>query len=262
MYRPEDFQNRLPYHAHRNPTPPMHWLHEQWQNGGSQTTPETAMMASDENISQVMALTAGMITCIDDAVGDIMNCLKTQGLHDNTVVCFNSDHGDYLGDFNMLFKGAMPFAGITRVPFIWSDPDSRRPTRTGALASTIDISASILERVGLESYAGLQGKSFLANLTGGDTLRDELLIEYNDSGPRLGFDEPARVRSLVDQRYRMTIYQGLEWGELYDLETDPDETENLWNSAAHGEVKARLSLRLAHQLAGLMDESPRARRLA
>jgi hypothetical protein len=34
-----------------------------------------------------------------------------------------------------------------------------------------------------------------------------------------------------------------DWGELYDLETDPDETDNLWNSAAHGEVKARLSLR-------------------
>jgi hypothetical protein len=46
------------------------------------------------------------------------------------------------------------------------------------------------------------------------------------------------------------------------LEAEADETENLWNSAAHGEVKARLSLRLAHQLAGLMDESPRARRLA
>ena len=262
MYRPEDFPNRVPYQAHGNPTPPLRWLHEQWQNGGRQMTPETAMMASDEEISQVMALTAGMITYIDDAVGDIMDCLKQQGLHDNTVVCFNSDHGDYLGDFNMLYKGALPFAGITRVPFIWSDPDSRKPMRTGALASTIDISASILERAGIAPYTGLAGKSFLGNLAGGDGLRDDLLIEYNDSGPRLGFDEPARVRSLVDERYRLTIYQGHDWGELYDLETDPDETDNLWNSTAHGNVKARLSLRLAHHLAGLMDESPRARRLA
>jgi len=177
-------------------------------------------------------------------------------------VCFNSDHGDYLGDFNMLYKGALPFAGITRVPFIWSDPDSRKPMRTGALASTINIPASILERVGIAPYAGLAGNSFLGNLAGGDGLRDDLLIEYNDSGPRLGFDEPARVRSLVDERYRMTIYTGHDWGELYDLETDPDETDNLWDSVAHGDVKARLSLRLAHHLAGLMDESPRARRLA
>ena len=60
----------------------------------------------------------------------------------------------------------------------------------------------------------------------------------------------------------MTIYQGQDWGELYDRETDPDETLNLWDSAEHGEVKARMSLRLAHQLADLMDESPRARWLA
>jgi len=78
----------------------------------------------------------------------------------------------------------------------------------------------------------------------------------------LGFEAPARVRSLVDQRYRMTIYTGQDWGELYDLETDPDETQNLWDSAAHDEVKARMSLRLAHHLAGLMDESPRAQRRA
>ncbi len=262
MYRPEDFEIRLPYGAHRNPVPPMRWLHEQWQGGGSQTTPETAMMASDEELRQVMALTAGMITCIDDAVGAIMNCLRQQGLDDNTVVCFNADHGDYLGDFNMLFKGALPFDSITRVPFIWSDPDDRNARRTKALASTIDLSASILERAGLEPYAGLQGKSFLGNLNGSAELRDDLLIEYNDSGPRLGFETPARVRSLIDERYRMTIYQGHDWGELYDLKTDPDEARNLWDSAEHSEVKARMSLRLAHQLAALMDESPRARRLA
>ncbi|MBT5455796.1 MAG: sulfatase-like hydrolase/transferase, partial [Rhodospirillaceae bacterium] len=262
MYRPEDFEVRLPYQAHHNPIPPMRWLHEQWHGDGGQMTPETAMMASDEELCQVMALTAGMITCIDDAVGGIMDCLRDRGLDDNTVVCFNADHGDYLGDFNLLLKGALPFNSITRVPFIWSDPDDRSPRRTDALASTIDLPASILERAGLEIFAGNQGKSFLANLDGSAELRDELLIEYNDSGPRLGFETPARVRSLVDGRYRMTIYQGHDWGELYDLETDPDETRNLWDSSAHEAVKAKMSLSLAHHLAGLMDESPRARRLA
>lgn len=60
----------------------------------------------------------------------------------------------------------------------------------------------------------------------------------------------------------MTIYRGCDWGEVYDLETDTDETENLWDNAAHGDVKASLTLSFAHQLAGLMAESPRAKRLA
>ncbi len=45
----------------------------------------------------------------------------------NTVIVFNSDHGDYLGDFGLLLKGAMPLRSINRVPFIWSDPEIRSP---------------------------------------------------------------------------------------------------------------------------------------
>lgn len=60
----------------------------------------------------------------------------------------------------------------------------------------------------------------------------------------------------------MTLYAGEDWGELYELEIDPDETDNLWDSTAHADAKARLSLRLAHHLAGLMDESPQGRLIA
>ena len=53
-----------------------------------------------------------MMAMIDDAVGEIIASLKASGLYENTVICFNADHGDYLGDFNMLLKGAMPFRSI------------------------------------------------------------------------------------------------------------------------------------------------------
>lgn len=201
MYRPEDFEVHLPYSAHKNPTPSMRWLHDQWQQGTPQVTRETATMAGDEELRQAMALTAGMIGFVDDAVGAVMDCLRRSGLADDTVVCFTADHGDYLGDFNLLLKGALPFSSITRVPFLWSDPDDRNARRSAALGSTLDIASSILERAGLAPFAGIQGKSLLGNLGGSADLRDDLLIEYNDSGPRLGFDSPARVRSLVDQRY-------------------------------------------------------------
>jgi arylsulfatase A-like enzyme len=60
---------------------------------------------------------------IDDAVGELIRTLKNNGQYDNTVIVFTSDHGDYLGDFNLMLKGALPFKSITNVPFIWSDPD-------------------------------------------------------------------------------------------------------------------------------------------
>ena len=92
--------------------------------------------------------------------------------------------------------------------------------------------------------------------------RDEIFIEYNDSGARLGFQTAARVKALVTERYRFTLYMGEDWGELYDLAEDPNESHNRWNDPGYANVKADLSLRLNHMLAGLMDESPRPQRRA
>ena len=93
-------------------------------------------------------------------------------------------------------------------------------------------------------------------------LRDDLLIEYNDGMARLGFEKPARVRTLVSNDWRLTAYGGQDWGELYDLHEDPSETNNLWNSASHRGIRAELTERLNHHLIAQMDESPRSQRLA
>lgn len=262
MYAPEDFEVSLPYDAHKNPTPPMQWLHKNWKGDGGQTTPQTAMMLDDQKIKEAMALTAGMMGFIDDAVGDILLALEASGQLENTVICYNADHGDYLGDYNMLLKGALPFRSITRVPFIWSDPIGRTQTRSDALCSTVDLAATILERAGLEPFNGNQGHSFLPATKAQQGPRDEALIEYNDGGKRLGFGKPARVRSLVTAEWRLTIYRDQDWGELYDLKRDSSETNNLWGSADHQDTRAHLTNRLAHHLIAQMDESPQADRLA
>ena len=262
MYDPDDFTLPLPYEAHQNPTPPMQWLHGNWKGEGGQMTPQTAMMLDEAQIKEAMALTAGMMACVDDAVGEIIAALEETGMMDNTVICYNSDHGDYLGDFNMLLKGALPFRAITRVPFIWSDPDHRHQTVADALCSTVDLAATILDRAGLDTFNGNQGRSFLPATLGDAGPRDEVLIEYNDGGQRLGFTNPARVRSLVTPEWRYTVYRDQSWGELYDLKEDPSETQNLWDSAQHQKVRAHLSERLTHHLIAQMDESPQASRLA
>lgn len=261
LYRPDQFAAPLPYEAHHNPTPPMRFVHDAWTSNAAQVSPQTATMATERQLQEAMALSAGMIAMIDDAVGDLVATLRATGLYDNTVICFTSDHGDYLGDFNLLLKGVMPFRSITRVPMIWSDPADRTARKTDALAATIDLPATILDRVGVPPYNGMQARSFLPVVAGKATAhRDALFIEYNDSGPRLGFETAARVKSVVTDRYRFTIYKGEAWGELYDLAEDPNETHNRWDDPACAGVKAELSLRLNYLLADLMDESPRALR--
>ena len=109
----------------------------------------------------------------------------------------------------------------------------------------------------------MQGRSFTDVVQSGKTEhRDELLIEHNEAFPVLGLERPARVRSLVTRNWRYTLYGGENWGELYDLAADPHETGNLWDDPAHASTRARLAERLGHNMAAIMDTSPRANRFA
>jgi arylsulfatase A-like enzyme len=262
MYVPEQFDPDLPYEAHQNPPPPMQFLNDRWEQGLGPEIPQSAFRSNRRHIQEAMALTAGMVTMIDDQVGRMVAALKEAGLFENTLVIFNSDHGDYRGDFDLLLKGALPFRSVTQVPMVWSDPMQQAVARTQALASTIDISASILARAGLAPYNGIHGRSFLDSLEKDVPHRDALLVEFNDGGSRLGFVPPARVRSLRTKEWRFTTYQGEDWGELYDLRNDPRETHNLWDVPEFAEVKAEMALEMIDHLTVQMDASPRAQRRA
>ncbi len=209
-----------------------------------------------------MALTCGMIAMIDDAIGAVLEELRKSGHFDDTVVIFNSDHGDYLGDFNLLLKGALPLKSITNVPFIWSDPAGPGASVRHALASTADLAPTIIERAGLKPYWGIQGKSLVPAIRDDTRPHDQILIEFQDGAPRLGFAEPAFVRSLITETHRLTLYKGETWGELYDLVKDPDETFNLWGEPSEATTRARLTERLVHAMMDAVDQSPRAVRRA
>lgn len=259
MYDPADFELRLPYEAHRNPPPPMRWCREQWaQNARHRQGPHDGFFATGQELREAMALTCGMITMIDDAVGDIVRALDDNGLREDTVIVFTSDHGDYLGEFNLVLKGALASQAITHVPFIWSDPRGGAPAVSHALASTIDIAPTILARSGIAPYHGLQGRSLLPCMDGRAAVQDELLIEYQDNRARQGFTRPACVRTLLTQRHRLSVYKDEAWGELYDHETDPDETHNLWDSPDHQTLRSSLTQQLLHKMLDAVDPSPQA----
>jgi len=259
MYRPQDFTVPLPYERHRNPTPPMRWLHQRWKDGKRVSESQEAFMASERELKEAMALTCGMITMIDDAVGAVLDALKRSGRADDTIIVFTSDHGDYLGDYNMLLKGGIMLRSVMNVPFIWSDPRDRRPSLCKSLASTVDIAPTIIERVGLKPYFGVQGVSLLQVLGGAPPERKAVVVEHQDNATRMGFAEPCVARTLITDDFRLTIYKGTSWGELYDLNDDPDETHNVWDDSAHFPLRAKLIEQLAQAMLANTDQSPRAR---
>ena len=258
MYSPADFS--VPEAFARNdwqPPPHVKAAIEEREHGqanlhGMQTIGVTAREAQEAR-----ALTCGMITCIDDAIGQVLAALDRSGQRDNTVLVFTTDHGDHLGDHRLLLKGAEQYQSIVHVPFIWSDPQAVKDgARSDTLASTIDISATILDRARIEPYAGLQGRSLLPAVAQGVTVRDDVLIQYEHQVPTHGSDTPPRVHTLIDRRWRLSVFLGVDWGELYDLERDPGEFENLWDSPAHASIRAAMMERLVRAEVEHTDRVP------
>ncbi len=88
------------------------------------------------------------------------------------------------------------------------------------------------------------------------------MIEFHDNIVRFGFDKPAFVRSLISGKYRFTLYKDQIFGELYDLENDPFETNNLYDDEKFSDVRSKLYKKLINQMMDNIDKSPAPKRLA
>src|SRR5208282_5976572 len=111
---------------------------------------------------------------------------------------------------------------------IWAEPGTGAARRTAVLAGTLDIASTILDRVQVQPYNGIQGVSLLPVLQGASAAvaRESMVIEDDQQRAVFGLPSGARLRTLVTQRWRMTIAQGDPYGELYDLQNDPHEMDN------------------------------------
>lgn len=91
---------------------------------------------------------------------------------------------------------------------------------------------------------------------GGVSGAREVLIEEEGQRTYLGFAAPVRMRSLVTEGARVSVYSGVPWGELYDLGHDPDEMVNLWDDPNAAALKADMLERLGRALIAAADKNP------
>lgn len=254
MYKPEDME--LPAAFTRNDwTPPDHVATaiRERETGDAMLQGMNSVACDSREALEARALTCGMIAMVDDAVGGVMGALNEAGAADDTVVCFTADHGDHLGDHQLLFKGSEQYDQITRVPFIWSDPAGPSGTRESGIGQTHDFGTTVLERAKIEAATGMQG--VVLPVAGGEA-RSAALIQYEHQKPSAIFGSVPRVHSVHDGRWRLSVYDGSEFGELYDLEGDPEELQNLWDDPAAAEDKSRMLLALAKLEIAAMDRVP------
>ncbi len=247
MYDPADMATPAAFTTN-DWTPPPHvaGILRDREEGRAKLGGMGAIGAAEREAREAQALTCGMISMIDDAIGRVR---AAPGAGD-AVQIFTTDHGDHLGDHRMLFKGAAAYEEVTRVPFIWSDPEDPAPRKTDRIGQTHDIGTTILERARIEPAIGMQGQSLLS---GG---RDAAFIQYDHQSTNPGLGMPPRVHTVRDRDWRLSMFDGVDWGELYNLNTDPGEFRNLWADPAHANQRAALTETLARLEIANADRAP------
>jgi arylsulfatase A-like enzyme len=133
------------------------------------------------DVLELLACYYGMLRCVDDAFGRLLDTLERLGLEDDTIVVFTSDHGDFIGEHGQQCKGGVFYDCLTRVPLIISWPGQPdRPTpnwREPSLCSTIDVVPTLLTLQGIPVPSTMQGRA-LPHLVAGAAPQDESFAEY------------------------------------------------------------------------------------
>jgi arylsulfatase A-like enzyme len=184
-----------------------------------------------------------MLLAVDDGVGRIVDALEQLGMLDETLIVFTSDNGYFYGEHGLTSERRMPYEEGIRNPLI-----VRYPPRVSAglrpegLVSTVDLAPTVLDLAGAPIGDHVQGASFVPLLDGSaDGWRESVLVEFYT------YENP--FPHLVDMDYRLVRtdrYKYIHWvqhpemDELYDLESDPYETDNRVDDPALTTVRADL----------------------
>ena len=196
----------------------------------------------EHDAKQAQAYYYAMIEQIDDQFARILECLDKTGQRENTVIIFTSDHGEALGDHGLMYKGCRFYEGLVRVPLIFSWPGKiLKDVTSPALVELLDKTATIVELAGLSQPEYMQGKSLMPILRGESSPlehREFVRSEYFDAlDPFFTNGSGTFATMYRNRKYKLTVYHGHQLGELYDLEADPWEFDNLWDNPEYQDVK-------------------------
>ena len=200
-----------------------------------------------DELAKDIACYYGMVSCMDKYIGQIVDHLDALGLAENTLVVFTSDHGHYFGQHGLIAKGAFHYDDGIRVPMI-----ARLPGRIGAgqvshsLQTLADYAPTFLDFCGLDQPADMTGISQHPVWQGDESAAREYVIIENRHQPTT-----LHLKTYIDLRYKITLYYNRDYGEIFDMQEDPAEANNLWSDT---ELRAELTERFLR--AEMLKEEP------
>ncbi len=214
---------------------------------------------AEEDIRGLIARYWGLVTQVDRSVGAILGTLDDLGLAENTIVVYTSDHGDMMGSHHMVEKSVM-YEEAARIPWLMRIPRLRGTSHlVRNPVSHIDMVPTVLELMGSKPGRNLPGQSLVPLVKGGRVGRDHVYIEWNPSsgalkvrkgGTKLASKEDLKrveyehSRAVISPDGWKLCLSDVDKCQLFDLNKDPGETTNLFDSGRHNDVIGRLTKKI------------------
>ncbi len=178
------------------------------------------------------------VSMIDAQVGHLIEALERRGVLDDTVFIFSTDHGDCLNDHGHSQKWTMYEQSVHVPAIVWAPGLGVAARECDALVSSMDFGPTILELAGLAPPDWMQAQSMLPLIRGTSTQgRDTVFSEHARDMILKGTEQMTMVR---DAHWKLVHFSDSTEGQLFDLENDPQEIRNLWNSADEQKTRADL----------------------
>lgn len=181
----------------------------------------------------------GLVSLLDDCVGQIISELKNQGIYDDCLILFTSDHGEMLGSHRLFQKMCM-YQESVKVPLYLRLPGSAHNggIHISSNVSHIDVLPTLCHFLGLETAPETEGTSLHGLIEGNiENTACPVFIQYDGNSCLSGFQ-----RCVIEGNLKliMDIFQREAFFELYDIAADPQETVNLLFEKGYAPEGARL----------------------
>jgi len=200
----------------------------------------------EDDIHRMQAGYYGLITHMDHQIGRLLRALKDEGILENTVILFTSDHGEMLGDHHM-FRKSQALEGSVSVPMILYDPgrhlDLPYGSRCERLTELRDVMPTLLSAADLTVPEEVEGKSLLRAL-GDDAWREYIHGEHTSQ--RDGRSE----QYIVTREMKYIWFSDTGREMLFDLLKDPHELNDVSGADAYADTLARMRYILIRELDG------------
>jgi len=196
---------------------------------------------SEQDRKQLVATYYGMVSMMDEYIGRILDKLDALGLAEDTIVVFSTDHGHFFGQHGLQAKGGFHYEDLIKLPFIVRYPKQVPAGRvTDAMQSLVDLAPTFLSFIGEKAPLSMTGVDQSDVWRGVKSqARDHIICEFRH--------EPTTIhqKTYVDARYKITVYYNQTYGEIFDLQEDPGELNNLWDDPGSRDLKSELLLKYA-----------------